>query len=298
MAAWAFAPASEQQAKLRSSLCQVPDVARLSAWYKAGLAATNRGHPQLRVRVLPPLDAGAFMMPMFESNAILASLSAGDVSSIRPHLKAIHLPQKTVLYEAGDTIKSVYFPTSAVVSLVITLETGETTEAAMVGKDGAVGIASALDGKIAMSRGIVQLSGDAFVCDPAAFKGVAMQSEQLISLVMRHEQTLFAQAQQSTACMANHDVEARLCRWMLRARDLSGSDDLPFTQEFLAEMLGVRRTSVTSVAHTLQAAGMIKYRRGKINILDVEGLKDSACECYKAVKENYRELLGSNSDKP
>jgi len=176
-------------------------------------------------------------MPTFESNAILASLSAGDESSIRPHLKALHLPQKTVLYEAGDTIRSVYFPLSAVISLVITLETGETTEAAMVGKDGAVGIVSALDGKIALSRAITQLAGDALVCDPTTFKSIAMQSERLISLVMRHEQTLFAQAQQSTACMANHEIEARLCRWMLRARDLSGSDDLPFTQEFWPKCL-------------------------------------------------------------
>jgi CRP-like cAMP-binding protein len=129
-------------------------------------------------------------MPTFESNAILASLSAGDESSIRPHLKALHLPQKTVLYEAGDTIRSVYFPLSAVISLVITLETGETTEAAMVGKDGAVGIVSALDGKIALSRAITQLAGDALVCDPTTFKSIAMQSERLISLVMRHEQTL------------------------------------------------------------------------------------------------------------
>jgi CRP-like cAMP-binding protein len=150
----------------------------------------------------------------------------------------------------------------------------------MVGKDGAIGIASALDGKIAMSRAIVQLSGNAVVCEPAAFKGAAMQSETLMSTVMRHEQTLFAQAQQSTACMANHEVESR--RWLLRASDLSESDHLPFTQEFLAEMLGVRRTSVTAVARTLQEAGMIKYVRGKIEILDVEGLKDSACECYEA----------------
>jgi CRP-like cAMP-binding protein len=110
---------------------------------------------------------------------------------------------------------------------------------------------------------------------------------------MRHEQTLFAQAQQSTACMANHQVEARLCRWLLRARDLCGNDHLPFTQEFLAEMLGVRRTSVTTVAHTLQQAGMIKYRRGRIEILNVEGLRDSACECYKTVKEQHDQLLGS-----
>jgi CRP-like cAMP-binding protein len=232
---------------------------------------------------------------MLQSNAILASLSAGDASALAPHLKPVHLPQKTILYEAGDTIKSVYFPVNVVISLVITLESGETTEAAMIGRDGAVGIASALDGKIAMSRAIVQLGGDAITCDPAAFKSAAMQSEQLISLIMRHEQTMFGQAQQSTACMANHDVEARLCRWMLRARDLSGSDDLPFTQEFLAEMLGVRRTSVTTVAHTLQSANLIKYTRGKIRILDVEGLRDAACECYQTVRDQYRQLLGPDS---
>jgi hypothetical protein len=106
-----------------------------------------------------------------------------------------------------------YFPISAVVSLVVTLATGETTEAAMVGKDGGIGIASALDGKVAVSRAIVQLGGDAMVCDPAAFRGAALQSETLISKIMRYEQTLFAQAQQSTACMANHEVDARLCRW-------------------------------------------------------------------------------------
>jgi CRP-like cAMP-binding protein len=195
------------------------------------------------------------------------------------------------LYEVGDTINSVYFPISAVVSLVVTLTTGETTEAAMVGKDGAIGVASALDGKVALSRAIVQLSGDAMVCDPAAFRGTALQSETLISKIMRYEQTLFAQAQQSTACMANHEVDARLCRWLLRARDLSGSDHLPFTQEFLAEMLGVRRTSVTTVARTLQEAGMIKYSRGKIEIRDVDGLREGACECYETVKEQHQQLV-------
>jgi CRP-like cAMP-binding protein len=229
---------------------------------------------------------------MLQLNAILASLTEGDAAALRPHLKATHLQQKTVLFEAGDMIKAVYFPINAVVSLVVSLATGEMTEAAMVGKDGAVGIASALDGKVALSRAVVQLSGDAMVCEPAAFKGAVLQSEKLISRVMRHEQTLFAQAQQSTACMANHDVEARLCRWLLRARDLSGSDHLPFTQEFLAEMLGVRRTSVTTVAHKLQEAGMVKYTRGRIEILDVEGLRDTACECYETVKAQYAELLG------
>jgi CRP-like cAMP-binding protein len=197
-----------------------------------------------------------------------------------------------VLYEAGDTISSVYFPLGAVVSLVVSLAIGEMREAAMVGRDGAIGMASALDGRVAMTRAIVQLGGDAMVCDPAAFKGAVLQSATLISKIMRHEQTLFAQAQQSTACMAHHEVDARLCRWLLRARDLSGSDHLPFTQEFLAEMLGVRRTSVTTVARTLQEAGMIKYTRGKIEIIDVEGLREGACECYETIKEQHRHLQG------
>ena len=228
---------------------------------------------------------------LLHSNAILASLSDSDTAALRPHLMATHLHQKTVLYETGDTVSAVYFPINAVISLVVSLATGEMTETAMVGKDGAVGIASALDGKVAMSRAIVQLGGDAMVCDPAAFRSTALQSEKLISKIMRHEQALFAQAQQSTACMANHEVDARLCRWLLRARDLSGSDHLPFTQEYLAEMLGVRRTSVTTVARTLQEAGMIKYTRGKIEIRDVEGLREGACECYETVKGQYGQLL-------
>jgi CRP-like cAMP-binding protein len=230
---------------------------------------------------------------MLQLNSILASLPDGDKAALKPHLKATHLQQKTVLYETGDTINAVYFPTSAVVSLVSTLTTGEMTEAAMVGRDGAIGIASALDGKVAMCRAIVQLGGDAMVCDPAVFRSTAMQSEALISKIMRHEQTLFAQAQQSTACMANHEVEARLCRWLLRARDLAGSDHLLFTQEFLAEMLGVRRPSVTTVARTLQEAGIVKYRRGQIEIVDVEALRESACECYETVKGHYQQLLGA-----
>lgn len=229
---------------------------------------------------------------MLHSNAILASLSPSDTAALRPHLKATHLPQKTVLYEAGDSVKAVYFPINAVVSLVVTLASGEMTESAMVGRDGAVGLASALDGKIAMCRAIVQLGGDAMVCEPGAFRGTALQSESLISTVMRHEQTLFAQAQQSTACMANHEIDARLCRWLLRARDLSETDHLPFTQEFLAEMLGVQRTSVSTVARTLQEAGMVKYARGKIVILDVEGLRECACECYETIKQQYGQLLG------
>lgn len=227
---------------------------------------------------------------MMLSNLLLSSLSTGDLAALQPHLKEVHLEQKTVLHEMGDLTKAVYFPTTAVISLVVTLSSGEMTEAAMIGRDGAVGLAAALDSNIAFSRAVVQLGGKAMICDQNAFRGAALQSEALIAKIMRHEQALFAQAQQSNACMANHDVEARLCRWLLRARDLAGSDKLPFTQEFLGDMLGVRRTSVTSVARTLQEAAMIRYSRGKIEILDVDGLQEASCECYQTVRDQYERL--------
>jgi CRP-like cAMP-binding protein len=207
-------------------------------------------------------------------------------------LKLAKFEQHEVLFEADERIRHVYFPTTAVVSLVVTLSTGEMVEAAMVGRDGVVGASAALDGKVSLSRGIIQLGGEIIVCDTDALNSTALQSPKLLSLLIRHEQTVYAQAQQSAACFATHQVEARLCRWLLRARDLSGSDYLPFTQEYLGEMLGVRRTSVTAVAHTLQEAGLIKYSRGKIQITDGEGLQESACECYGSVKLLYDKLIG------
>jgi len=225
-------------------------------------------------------------------NLLLSLLAPSDAKFLAPHLKPKQFEQHHVLFEADQRIRHVYFPTSGVVSLVITLSTGEMVEAAMIGRDGVVGASAALDGKIALSRGIIQLSGEIMVCDIEALKSAALQNPKLLALLMRHEQTVYAQAQQSAACFATHMVEARLCRWLLRARDLSGSDYLPFTQEYLAEMLGVRRTSVTAVAHTLQEAGLIKYARGKIQILDADALGESACECYGSVKALYEKLIG------
>jgi CRP-like cAMP-binding protein len=226
------------------------------------------------------------------NNILLSLLSTSDLKRLEPYLKPTHFEQHHVLFEADEQIRHVYFPTGGVVSLVVTLSTGETVEVAMVGLDGVVGAAAALDGKVALSRGIVQLGGEIVVCDIEALKSTALQSPKLLALLIRHEQTVYAQAQQSAACFATHQVAARLSRWLLRARDLSGSDTLSFTQEYLAQMLGVRRTSVTVVAHTLQAAGLIKYARGKIQILNTEGLQDSACECYATVKSQYGKLVG------
>ena len=160
------------------------------------------------------------------SNLLLDSLTAADAESIRPFLKPVYLNSKDVLFDAGGQIKAVYFPTGAVVSLVIGLSSGDTVEGAMVGRDGVVGGAAALDGKISLSKAVVQLPGSSLMCEVGALRGIALQSHTFLSVIIRHEQTLFAQAQQSTACMANHDVEERLCRWLLRARDLCGSDNL------------------------------------------------------------------------
>jgi CRP-like cAMP-binding protein len=225
-------------------------------------------------------------------NLILNLLSPSDLKYLEPHLRTAHFEQHSLLFEADDPIRHVYFPLTAVVSLVVTLSTGETIEVAMVGRDGALGGAAALDGRVSLSRGIVQLGGDMIICDIEALKSAALKSPRLLSLLIRHEQVVYAQAQQSAACFATHQVSARLSRWLLRARDLSGSDTLPFTQEYLAEMLGVRRTSVTVVAHTLQEAGFIRYARGKIQIVNTEGLEDSACECYATINAHYDRLIG------
>jgi CRP-like cAMP-binding protein len=226
-------------------------------------------------------------------NRLLAQIDPEDFKRLEPFLTFTPYNQHAVLFEAEQEIKHVFFPSGAVISLVVALESGEMVEAAMVGLDGVVGASAALDGRISLSRGIVQLPGDIVVCSLSGLKSAAMQSPALLSVLIRHEQTVYSQAQQSAACFATHHIHARLCRWLLRARDLSGSDTLNFTQEYLAQMLGVKRTSVTLVAHTLQAANLINYSRGKIQLLDVEALQEGACECYETVKRHYGQLLGT-----
>jgi CRP-like cAMP-binding protein len=227
-------------------------------------------------------------------NHLLASLPAADFEAIRPHLKAFDLVQEEVLFRIGDAIHRVFFPHSGIISLVVDLAGGETIETAMIGRDSIVGASSALNGAISLNKAVVQLAGHGSVLDVARFRQLAEASPVLRTTLIRHEQILYAQAQQSAACNATHTVEARLSRWLLRARDLGGSDTLELTQEFLAQMLGVRRTSVTIVASTLQQAGLIRYKRGRIQITDMEGLQDAACECYGTVKRHYDRLLESD----
>jgi hypothetical protein len=161
----------------------------------------------------------------------------------------------------------------------------------MVGRDSVYGASAALDGGIALNDAIVQLAGQASIVDVAQVRAAAEQSVSLRATLHRHEQVIFLQAQQSAACNAIHTVEERLSRWLLRMHDLSGKDTFYLTQEFLAQMIGARRNSVSLVANTLQKAGFIRYTRGLITITNVEGLTDSACECYQTIKVHSSRLL-------
>ena len=223
-------------------------------------------------------------------NRLLDSVPAKTFAAIEPYLKTVELVHGEVLAEAGNEITRVYFPHSGVISLVVELNIGDMIETAMVGRDGVLNVSSALDGKVSLNKAIVQLAGVASIIDVDRLCKIVREFNAFQGLLIRHEQVLFAQSQQSAACNASHTVEARMCRWLLWMRDLGG-DDLVLTQEFLAQMLGVRRPSVSLVANTLQKAGLIKYRRGNIRLLDIEGLKQGSCECYGVVKAQYRRML-------
>jgi CRP-like cAMP-binding protein len=229
------------------------------------------------------------------SNLLLASLPPENMAALVPHLRVVQLPRETVLFEAGDTIKAIHFLHTGLVSLVVDLASGEMIETAMIGRDSLAGGSAAVADEIALNRAVVQVEAVASVVDVGTFRGLAQQSYTFNAILARHRQFILAQAQQSAACNAAHTLEARLSRWLLRCHDLLGSDDIPLTQEFLAEMLGARRTSVTLIAGTLQQAGLIRYRRGHIWVTDVEGLRESACECYETNKAQGNRLLGKPS---
>jgi CRP-like cAMP-binding protein len=224
-------------------------------------------------------------------NRILGSLPQNIYAAVESQLKPVDLVFGSIVAETDQPVELVYFPNNGVISLVVEMKVGDMIETAMVGRDGVVNGTSALDGKVALHRGIVQVAGTASVISSNALRSLADEFEPLRGMMIRHEQVLFAQAQQSAGCNASHTVEARMCRWLLRIRDLTGSDEMNLTQEFLGQMLGVQRSSVSLVAGTLQKAGFIKYHRGHIHLLDVGQLEQGACECYETVRGHYERLL-------
>jgi CRP-like cAMP-binding protein len=223
-------------------------------------------------------------------NQLLQALPPAEFEALRPRLGIVELVSQAVLVETGAPLSHVYLPHSGAISLMVGLSQGQKIEVAMVGRDSIFGGAAALDGGISLSDAVVRLPGTASVLDAADFRAIAGQSVAFRAALMRHERALVAQAQQSAACNAAHAVEARLSRWLLRARDLCGSGTLPLTQEYLPQMLGVQHNAVSIVAQALQQAGIIRYSRGHIEIRDADGLKETSCECYAAVKVQYDRL--------
>jgi CRP-like cAMP-binding protein len=224
-------------------------------------------------------------------NRLLSALSPDDFGLISPHLTHVDLEKGRLLYDPGDDITTVYFPHDVVISLMTLMKNGAAIESATIGREGALGLMSALAPRQALSRCIVQVAGRASRIASHHLRDIWDQSAALRMLVDRHGDALFAHAAQSVACNALHSVEARFCRWLLSCRDRIDVDTVSVTQEFLADMLGVQRTTVTAVAGALQAKGLIRYRRGMVDIIDRPGLEAIACECYATVRDTYERLI-------
>jgi len=225
-------------------------------------------------------------------NLLLASLPHQEYARLASDLKHVPLPVRTVLYQAGGEIEHVYFPEAGVVSWVVMTDDGDGVEAGTTGKEGFAGCALLNGDHLSHAQAIVQIPGEGLRMSADSFRKAIQASEPFSALMRRYSQALTIQISQTAACNRLHSVEERLSRWLLLTEDRVGSAHFPLTQDFLAMMLGVRRATVTVSAGTLQAAGFIRYHRGEITILDRERLEATACECYRAVRDQFERLLG------
>jgi CRP-like cAMP-binding protein len=226
-----------------------------------------------------------------EANRLLASVvAAGTRSQLEPHVRTIELAHGEVLAEPLAPMRRVYFPYSGIISFLVPLTDGYLVQTSLVGDDGAVGALQALDGRVSPNKIVVQVPSRAAVIDADHFGRIAQAAPGVRALLLSHEQFFVAEVQQSAACNAVHTVRQRMCRWLLRMNDLAGTT-IAVTQEMFSDMLGVQRTSVTLAAASLQKAGVIRYRRGHVQILDVHLLERSSCECYGALKRSYNRLV-------
>ena len=197
-----------------------------------------------------------------------------------------------MINEAGSLVDLLYFPDGAILSVITLMEDGRGVESCTLGRETGYGLLNAIGSRSAFNRVICQVPGAGYRMPASALKEAASESPGLLNLVARHSQVQAAMSEQSAACNAVHHVEARLCRWLLVSSDRALSDVLPLTQEFLGFMLGVQRTTVTSAARNLQSAGLIRYSRGRLELLDRVGLEEGACECYRAVQQRIDDLIG------
>ena len=218
------------------------------------------------------------------ANALLAALATEDYQALRAGLEQVTLTYAEVLYGPGDPIRHVYFPNDSLVSLLATVEGRQALEVGLVGREGMVGISVALGVDISSVRALVQGTGTAMRMESVRFRKEFQQCPALQRRLYRYAHAMLVEARQTAACNRFHVVEARLARWLLMTRDRARSDQFLLTQEFLANMLGVRRVAVTKAAGALQRRKLIKYTRGKIRILDQKGLEAASCGCYRIVE--------------
>ena len=225
------------------------------------------------------------------ANGLIAALSLAEQARWLPLLEPVELPLGQVLYESGRELTHVYFPTTAIVSLLYVMENGASAEIAVVGNEGLVGISLFMGGGSTPSRAVVQSAGQGYRLGAPAMKDEFNRAGPVMHLMLRYTQALITQMAQTAVCNRHHSLDQQLCRWLLLSLDRLPGSELVMTQELIANMLGVRREGVTEAALKLQAAGLIRYTRGRVNVLDRPGLEQRTCECYGVVKKEYDRLL-------
>jgi CRP-like cAMP-binding protein len=227
----------------------------------------------------------------FKRNQLLASLPEAEWQRWAPLLERVDMPLGHVLYESGATLSNVYFPITAIVSLLYVLENGASAEIAVVGNEGIVGVSLFMGGQSTPSRAVVQSAGEGCRLKAAVMRAEFDRAGPVMHLLLRYTQALLTQMAQTAVCNRHHSLDQQLCRWLLLSLDRLAGDELVMTQELIANMLGVRREGVTEGALKLQKAGLISYARGHITVLDRRGLEARVCECYIVVKKEYDRLL-------
>jgi CRP-like cAMP-binding protein len=229
--------------------------------------------------------------PEPRNNHLLAALPAAERQRWLPQLERVEMPLGQVLYESGTTLTHVYFPLTAIVSLLYVMENGASAEIAVVGNEGIVGISLFMGGESTSSRAVVQSAGHGLRLNAQTMKDEFNRAGPVLHLLLRYTQALITQMAQTAVCNRHHSLDQQLCRWLLLSLDRLQGNNLVMTQELIANMLGVRREGVTEAALKLQKVGLIRYARGQISVLDRAGLEQRTCECYAVVKKEYDRLL-------
>ena len=224
-------------------------------------------------------------------NHLLAALPAAVYERLVDHLELVPMPLGDVLYESRGQLEHVYFPTTSIVSMLYVLENGSSAEIAVVGNEGILGIALFMGGETTPSRAVVQSAGHGYRLEAELMKAEFNRAGPLLRLLLRYTQALITQMTQTAVCNRHHAIEQQLCRWLLLSLDRLPTESLTMTQDLIANMLGVRREGVTESASRLQREGLIRYRRGHIEVLDRPGLERRVCECYAVVKAEFDRLL-------